>query len=754
MRNCFFCFALFLVSIPCLSQRCDTLHQFDLFYKLNSDALSWDAEHAIDSVFRKLTFPRSMCYVNITGYSDNVGTIQSNIRLAETRAKNVALYFEKYKFRADRIKNQGEFNSLSKIALDTIGDPKKRRVHVVIFLKSQHVDFFPNSLEKFEMFSIQAEYGGNVTTQSQTMLLIPSDAFIDRSGNEVNGTITILYREFRDTMAFLLRGVAMNDNKYGTFYNSTGMFELQAFAGKTQVFLKPKKPIGIIFGLNKRMPLLDLYYKNDSLNEWNFQMHLTDDSSKVSKNRYSGPGCGGFRGGDFCDYLDDCDRLVFLYETGLKYSMSELSISEEIKTFNDFQNEIIAPARNRRDSAMKDCQKMKSRIIAENDKQKKVDSLIYKIERVKLSNNKSVFHIRCDALVYNEILTLGEVNFQIRQDVPDSLFKVEWDYCKLSSVSKNKFNLLLQKNGNKEKLPELKMKFIKGEGKNSNSKEVFSAYKKAVKDRSRRSAEIGDTINIMQSKLDSLLKIYLGADSIYTAERDTLFLQNIYWFNCFWELSRQYMTDEEQKLSFENWILFFDKEKVMMKKRYQKIKQVNQLTYADCEKMAKERESALYTVYRILNSYSNVVPVTTLNKKDTTLPKRDTVIIPLSILKLGIYNTAQPIYYGQTKNGIAHVGCYLLKNDTINISSIYLIDKHFNSFLEFNGTSKYGPYNFPSYGLTTFRLIAFDERGNPYTCLPFDKSESSTSTNWNFSSVELSPIKNLGDLTPLFKFRN
>jgi len=241
------------------------------FIKLNSDQISWDAEHSIDSVFKKLIYPRSMYYIDITGYSDNVGTRLSNIRLSDSRAEKVAKYFEKYHFIPNRIKYHGAFNSLAKDNQDKKENPRQRKVHVKMYIKPAQNKFFPRFLEEFERYSLPVDLGGNIKTQSHTKLLIPSDAFIDQFGNEITSDITIMYREYRDTLDFLLRGIPMNNSNSSGIYNSTGMFEILAFSGRTQVFLKPQKSIGIIFGLNKRLPRIDLYFYNDSLRHWVFE---------------------------------------------------------------------------------------------------------------------------------------------------------------------------------------------------------------------------------------------------------------------------------------------------------------------------------------------------------------------------------------------------------------------------------------------------------------------------------------------------
>jgi hypothetical protein len=733
-----FIFLLFLLAGWANSTilQAQVIHEFDVFYKINQADISWDAEHAIDSVFKKLNEPHSIYYVNINGYSDSVGSLASNLKLSELRAENVALYFQKYDFKQERIKYKGLGNFQSGKITGNSKNINYRKVHIEISLHLSPIDFFKDSLEKFEQFQISSEFGGNVKTNSQTELFIPCDAFVDGNGNDVTGTITIMYREFRDTLDFLSRGVGLNSDQQKQFYDCDGMFELQAFSGKIPIYLKPQASIGVIFGLNKRMTLLDLYRYNDSSATWNYIMHLTDQNGKVDPERYSGSGCGGFYSS--CESMMGYGYLVFFVDMGLKYSTSEMTISEELKNLNDAQKQIIAPLKKQSDSLFGEMRKRKKEIFDKKVELRKVDTLTYKIERVKLSKHKSVFHVRCDALQYNEILSLSGVNFQTHEQLPDSLFKVEWDYCKLSG-GKGNYTINLSVNGNKMKLQNLTMKIVKDDTAKTEIKQVFPNYKKAVKVREKKVEEIQDTLNQMALRFILLNKKYCTVDSMLLVEQSKLYSKNWENFHCFWELNRKYMSPDEAKLSYEAWIAYFDSKKNLMKKRYEKIENTSE--YKECFRIDKERNAYYNSIFH--------VQATEVVKVDTTAPKRDTVIIPLEIPKLGLYSASKPYDYYEKKNDVNKVDYYICKNDTINISCIYILDPKFNSFFEYNGLTQYSPYYLPI-NFYSIQLIAFDEKGNAYTYL--QPAAEKNNYNWRISkSVELLPVKKIKDLEPLFK---
>ena len=716
------------------AQTCDTLHRLDLFYRLNSDEIGWNAEHAMDSVFKKLSLPKDMYLVKITGYSDGVGSKQSNERLSQERARRVAAYFEKYHFKASNILFKG---AGSPGAIPDSSNAKLRKVHVVIFIHHPHNALFPSSLKKFEQFTLPGDLGGNIITADSTILLVPTSTFLDPEGDTVNGNITLLYREFRDTLDLLLRGIGL-DIKDG-FLHTTGMFELEAFSGKTPLHIVPGKKIGVIFGLNHREPLLDLYWRNDSTSNWDFKMHVTDADGRVNENRYWISGCAGMM--PYCGGVDDCGRLVFLVDKGLLFANSELGISEQVKIYNDAQNNILKPIVEKISRIDKERGVVNGMITERKKEYKRRDTLIYKIERIETSGHKLVFHLRCDETEYNETMAFGGADLKIKNRVPDSLFKVEWDFCRVTAGKKNKFSMVLMKNGRKQKLQDLKM--LPHDKGRVDKKAVYADYKKRLKEREKRAGEISDTIALLQKQLQLLNKKRFSLDSLRNIEAEKIRNRNLDDLNCFWQLNWPYMSEREKSLGYQKWITYFDSNRVAMRKRFESIQK--QKKYRDCKKLSNQRDSIWALLDRMTQPY-----VTGFSDSIKTT-RRDTVILSLGISKLGVYNIARPCDLPRKKSDWINIKAYLFRNDTLRITEVYLVTPPYNTMLDLNARVMYSPYQFSlSPSFHDLRIIAFDQKGTPYTN-KFSLLEGSSPDKLLLQTVELVPLRNMSDIAPLFK---
>jgi hypothetical protein len=106
--------------------------------------------------------------------------------------------------------------------------------------------------------------------QSGTQVIIPSGSFIDANGQEVLGEVLIDYREFRDPADFILSGIPMSFPKNDTmiFFQSAGMFEINASQNGEEVFLKDNCLIKMNFASTDTTDSYNFYSFNDNTGEW------------------------------------------------------------------------------------------------------------------------------------------------------------------------------------------------------------------------------------------------------------------------------------------------------------------------------------------------------------------------------------------------------------------------------------------------------------------------------------------------------
>ncbi|MFO1527014.1 MAG: hypothetical protein U1F16_13700 [Turneriella sp.] len=100
------------------------------------------------------------------------------------------------------------------------------------------------------VFEIEPTQPNQIAAERGTRLTIPVNAFVDAKGRPVAGRVTLRVREVIDPLDFVGSGVDLtyfNDKGQREFFQSAGMFRVDAATGDQQVELAPGKKIGIEF---------------------------------------------------------------------------------------------------------------------------------------------------------------------------------------------------------------------------------------------------------------------------------------------------------------------------------------------------------------------------------------------------------------------------------------------------------------------------------------------------------------------------
>jgi hypothetical protein len=120
--------------------------------------------------------------------------------------------------------------------------------------------------------TVNAGEGQVYTSSHQSVITIPSNAFLDKEGNIVNGKVDVSYREFYNHVDFFLSGIPMNyDSGNGSQLESAGMFELTASKDNEPVFVNPQKRINVMLTSLNRASGYNLYYFDKQQNKWTYK---------------------------------------------------------------------------------------------------------------------------------------------------------------------------------------------------------------------------------------------------------------------------------------------------------------------------------------------------------------------------------------------------------------------------------------------------------------------------------------------------
>ena len=124
----------------------------------------------------------------------------------------------------------------------------------------------------YESFNVNSEIGGELNCSSGSKLVIKSNSFVDVDGNQVNGDVTILYRELHNPVDFFLSGIPMSYDTLGQkkYFESAGMLDILAFKEGKPVYLNPQKKINIEMKSQYEGTDYNVYYLDTIEKKWQY----------------------------------------------------------------------------------------------------------------------------------------------------------------------------------------------------------------------------------------------------------------------------------------------------------------------------------------------------------------------------------------------------------------------------------------------------------------------------------------------------
>lgn len=97
----------------------------------------------------------------------------------------------------------------------------------------------------FQSYSVPTSEGMSIETATGTTIEIPANAFVDKDGNPITGTVDIQFREFHDATDIIASGIPMHNPETGEFMETAGMFEIKGEQKGQEIFVKGDKDIEV-----------------------------------------------------------------------------------------------------------------------------------------------------------------------------------------------------------------------------------------------------------------------------------------------------------------------------------------------------------------------------------------------------------------------------------------------------------------------------------------------------------------------------
>jgi len=131
----------------------------------------------------------------------------------------------------------------------------------------------------FDTYVFDADKGTTIERPNGTMIRIPANAFVDSSGNKVNGKVVLKVREFHQANDIFRAGISMStDSSRTQFLESAGMIELRAFSNSAALELEEGKEAEISLASFRNAAGYQLYHMEKDKN-W-----IVSDTFSILKN--------------------------------------------------------------------------------------------------------------------------------------------------------------------------------------------------------------------------------------------------------------------------------------------------------------------------------------------------------------------------------------------------------------------------------------------------------------------------------------
>lgn len=154
---------------------------------------------------------------------------------------------------------------------ETLITPKKQTIS-----PNKQTDFIKQPSQKLKIpytsYTVNNAKGASIKHTTSTKITIPKNAFIDKSGKDVIGDVTIEYKEMHDIGDVIVSGIPMKYDSSGNHFNleSAGMFDIKGSQNGVPVFIKPNKQLNIELASNTKENRFNQYYLDTIARNWKY----------------------------------------------------------------------------------------------------------------------------------------------------------------------------------------------------------------------------------------------------------------------------------------------------------------------------------------------------------------------------------------------------------------------------------------------------------------------------------------------------
>lgn len=642
----------------------------------------------IDSVMAVMTNYPQAYKIYIRGYADAVGTSKFNQYLSIQRAQAVVPYLLEKKIAPTQITTEGlGSNGAIGDNQTAIGRAQNRRVEVDWVLNLPNVQPIENCSPKTQHFLINAQKDTILEDKLGTTMIIGANAFETIEGEEVEGTVEIIYVEYRDPIDFIVEGIPMDywigGEQY--YFNSAGMFSLRAYQNGLPLKLKLEQPIEIYFRLNKRLPYLNFYQLEDTMQQWTELSAITGADGKSGR---------AFDAIQTPCMESECSAFEYLCKHGVVILNRVPSFVESLEMMDllRIQRKKIWLTMDSLNNSIAHCKAALATVNAECLK----NELNFRIKVLKKNRKKLQFKLNCTNCPKEgfEMYKNTAWKYRSENELNTSLLTQIYKGGILQKEGRqNRFELLLKTNQTTLTWQGLKAQKIKGGRKKLNV--LYQNYQTAAVQQQEKFQALKQQQQVLLDKLEVLQK--LRTEQQLTLEQ--LNDEQARWYDIDCMIESTYLYDrffpKKKRLKnndLKEWAAFFDRERAFMKDYLVLLDSIKETASfkTRCKMEAMELPSNLKNQGKLRSLFER-----------------------FSINQLGVYN-ADAVFRMKTPLVTVEASYVDQEGNDLAMVNLFLIDHTFNGILKFNGAYKMGPKLFRYCSTSQNTLIGIDPKGIPY----------------------------------------
>lgn len=147
----------------------------------------------------------------------------------------------------------------------------------------------------YTSYKVKSEQGATIKHASNSKIIIPKKAFVNKQGQEIIGDVEIHYREFHNQADIIASGIPMAYDSAGikSHLESAGMLDIKGYQNGEPVFIDPKKQITVEFASKYGEDKYNMYVLDTIARNWQYvnrdnslrNLNQETSTSAVSKNK-------------------------------------------------------------------------------------------------------------------------------------------------------------------------------------------------------------------------------------------------------------------------------------------------------------------------------------------------------------------------------------------------------------------------------------------------------------------------------------